>query len=97
MGLEEGGNLKISTYETEDDYWVSVEDDGIGFDEAILYDNDVKRHLGIKNIQGRLEVMCNGTLTIETEKGKGTKAVIQLPKKDNRKKEYQDESISSRR
>lgn len=98
MGLEEGGNLKISTYETENDYWVSVEDDGIGFDESILYEeNDVKRHLGIKNIKGRLEVMCNGTLTITSEKGKGTKAVIQLPKKDNRKKEYQDESISSRR
>lgn len=96
MGLEEGGNLKISTYETENDYWVSVEDDGIGFDESILYDNDVKRHLGIKNIKGRLEVMCNGTLTITSEKGKGTKAVIQLPKKDNRKKEYQDESISRR-
>lgn len=97
MGLEEGGNLKISTYETEEDYWVCVEDDGIGFDESVLYDNDVKRHLGIKNIQGRLEVMCNGKLIIETEIGKGTKATIQLPKKDNRKKDYQDESISSRR
>ena len=36
----------------------------MGFDESILYENDVKRHLGIKNIQGRLEVMCNGKLTI---------------------------------
>lgn len=96
MGLEEGGCVKISTYETDTDYFVSVEDDGIGFDKSVLLENDQNKHLGILNIKGRLEVMCNATLTIESENGKGTKALIQLPKKYNNKKEYQNESISSR-
>ncbi len=96
MGLEEGGYVKISTYETEEDYCVCVEDNGIGFDESLLLENNSNKHLGILNIKGRIEVMCNGRLTIETENGIGTKAIIHLPKEFNRKKEYQDESISRR-
>ena len=96
MGLEDGGYVRISTYETEKDYCVCVEDNGIGFDENVLLENNTNKHLGILNIKGRIEVMCNGRLTIETENGVGTKAIIHLPKEFNRKKEYQDESISRR-
>ena len=96
MGLEEGGIVKISTYETEEDYCICVEDNGIGFDKNVLLENNQNKHLGILNIRGRIEVMCNGTLCIETADGKGTKALIKLPKKYNRKKEYEDENISCR-
>ena len=78
MGLEEGGIVTISAYETDDSYIVEVTDDGVGFDMSVGYDET--KHVGIKNIRGRIEAMCSGTLTIESEIGKGTKATIRIPK-----------------
>ena len=78
MGLEKGGIVTISAYETEDSYVVEVTDDGVGFDMDAGYDET--RHVGIKNIRGRIDAMCNGTLTIESEIGKGTKATIRIPR-----------------
>ncbi len=78
MGLEEGGIVTISAYETKESYVVEVTDDGVGFDMNAGY-NETK-HVGIKNIRGRIEAMCGGTLTIESEIGKGTKATIKIPK-----------------
>ena len=78
MGLEKGGIVTISAYETEEYYVVEVTDDGVGFDMNAGYDE--KKHVGIKNIRGRIEAMCGGTLTIESELSKGTKATIKIPK-----------------
>ena len=78
MGLEEGGIVTISAYETEDSYVVEVTDDGVGFDMNVGYDET--KHVGIKNIRGRIEAMCGGTLTIDSKIGSGTKATIRIPK-----------------
>jgi hypothetical protein len=78
MGLEKGGIVTISAYETEKYYVVEVTDDGVGFDMNAGYDET--RHVGIKNIRGRIEAMCGGTLTIESEIGKGTNATIRIPR-----------------
>ena len=78
MGLEEGGIVTISAYETEKYYVVEVTDDGVGFDMNAGYDET--KHVGIKNIRGRIEAMCGGTLTIESKIGIGTKATIKIPK-----------------
>ena len=78
MGLEKGGIVTISAYETEIHYVVEVTDDGVGFDMNAGYDET--KHVGIKNIRARIEAMCCGTLTIESEIGKGTKATIKIPK-----------------
>ena len=78
MGLEEGGIVTISAYETKEYYVVVVTDDGVGFDMNAGYDET--KHVGIKNIRGRIEAMCGGSLTIESEIGKGTKATITIPK-----------------
>ena len=78
MGLEEGGIVTISAYETEKYYVVEVTDDGVGFDMNAGYDET--KHVGIKNIRGRIEAMSNGTLTIESKSGSGTKATIKIPK-----------------
>ena len=78
MGLESGGTVTVSTYETDGNYCVSVVDDGVGFDTSILLDG--REHIGIRNIRGRIESMCGGTLTVESAPGKGTKAVITIPK-----------------
>ncbi|MBR4964995.1 MAG: histidine kinase, partial [Lachnospiraceae bacterium] len=45
MGLESGGTVKISCYETDKYYEVKVEDDGVGFDESVFEDG--KKHIGI--------------------------------------------------
>ena len=78
MGLEEGGIVTISAYETEKYYVVEVTDDGVGFDMNVGYDET--KHVGIKNIRGRIKAMCGGTLTIESKIGSGTKATIRIPK-----------------
>ena len=78
MGLEQGGIVTISAYETDEAYVVEVTDDGVGFDMNAGYDET--KHVGIKNIRGRIEAMCNGTLTIESEIGNGTKATLKIPK-----------------
>lgn len=81
MGLEKGGTVIIRSYEDDDFYCVSVTDDGIGFDESKLVDG--AGHIGLKNIRDRLSAMCNGVLIIKSEIGKGTVALIKIPKEDN--------------
>ena len=55
-----------------------MEDDGVGFDTSKLLDE--KKHIGIRNIRDRLEVMVGGTLEIESTLGVGTKVLITIPK-----------------
>ena len=83
MKLESGGTVTICTFETDRHYCVSVVDDGVGFDPSVLR-NETK-HIGIRNIRGRLEAMCNGTLMIDSAPGKGTTALIRIPKEDEDK------------
>jgi len=79
MKKEDQGTLKISSFETEDGYTVCVIDDGVGFDITKKKD-DGRSHIGISNVTERLRVMCSGELTIESEPGKGTTAIITVPK-----------------
>lgn len=76
---DEGGTLKISTGETEDYFEVKVSDDGVGFDVNAVK-NDGKSHIGIENVRTRLWKMCRAELEISSEIGKGTSAVIRIPK-----------------
>ena len=58
-----------------------IEDDGVGFD-AERIDDDVDIHVGIANVQNRLESMCSGRLEVDSKIGEGTTAVIILPRKN---------------
>lgn len=78
MRLETGGNVIISTYETQTHFCVEVKDDGVGFDTNAPVEG--KKHVGLRNIRGRLNAMVNGELIIESKIGVGTKAVIMIPK-----------------
>ncbi|MGN1433113.1 MAG: sensor histidine kinase [Ruminococcus sp.] len=80
MGLESGGKITVSTYETDTDYCVCVKDNGVGFDKSAVYDK--KKHIGIQNIRERLSAMCGGNLTVDSTLGKGTTAVITIPKEE---------------
>ena len=78
MKLEKGGSIRVISYETDTDYCITVEDDGVGFDTSKLLDE--KKHIGIRNIRDRLKVMVGGTLEIESTQGVGTKVLITIPK-----------------
>ncbi len=78
MKLQKGGTIRVVSYETDTHYCVMVEDDGVGFDVDVLLDE--RKHVGIRNIRGRLKAMVNGTLDIESKEGAGTKVLIKIPK-----------------
>lgn len=79
MKKEYGGRVKISSRETEKEFVVTVEDDGAGFD-ACAPKKDGRTHIGITNVGERLRIMCGGELRITGTPGKGTSAVITVPK-----------------
>ena len=78
MRLETGGKVLIRSYETPTHFCVAVEDDGVGFDTTQPIDG--KKHVGLRNIRGRLKAMVDGDLILDSKPGSGTKAVIMIPK-----------------
>ena len=78
MKLSHGGTIRVVTYETDRDYCVLVEDDGMGFDTNMLIDE--RKHMGLRNIRERLKVMVGGKLEVESTVGVGTKVLITIPK-----------------
>jgi sensor histidine kinase YesM len=74
-----GGKIVISTEDDKESYIVKVSDTGCGFDPTVPKD-DGKRHVGIENVRQRLANMCDGSLTLESEIGVGTLAIIRIPK-----------------
>lgn len=78
MRLESGGTVVIRSYESETHFCVEVKDNGGGFDTNQPMDE--KKHVGLRNIRGRLKAMVNGELLVESVVGAGTTAVIKIPK-----------------
>ena len=71
--------MTISTEEKRDYYEIRVSDNGVGFDLETVPE-DGRSHLGLANVQSRLNIMCHGTLDIKSAPGDGTVAIIQIPK-----------------
>ena len=79
-GSESGvGTVTIRTREFDDRYEITVEDDGCGFDPALLEQKD-NDHVGLKNVQDRLRRLCGGRLDVCSSIGEGTTVTITLPK-----------------
>lgn len=76
---KEGGTVIITTGETNEYFYVTIEDDGIGFDTEKSFDSE-RKHVGIQNVRARLSTMINGDLIITSKIGSGTKAMIVIPK-----------------
>lgn len=79
---EEGmGTVIIRTIENDEQYRIHVIDDGPGFvpDKEL---DDGKSHMGIKNVRDRLHRVCGGELIINSKPGKGTDAMIIVPKRN---------------
>ena len=73
--------LFVSTRETDIAYEIEIRDTGVGFDTAHA-PSDEQKHVGITNVRQRLAHLCDGTLSIESAVGKGTTAIITIPKKE---------------
>jgi sensor histidine kinase YesM len=73
-----GGSVIISTEKIKNKHIVTVEDNGNGFDTAVL-DQEDHHHIGINNTRERVAAMCDGTMSIESAPGKGTKVTMVIP------------------
>lgn len=62
----------IQVRQSSDRFFLSVEDEGIGFDP-----NNYKKGLGLENIRNRISAL-GGTCTVESEPGKGTLVFIEI-------------------
>ena len=79
---EDGGTVTIHTDEQKDCFRIVITDDGVGFDAEAI-ENDGQVHIGLANSRNRLSDLCGGTIEITSEIGKGTTAIIRIPKGRN--------------
>jgi PAS domain S-box-containing protein len=71
--------IKVSLLRSSSDIYVKVEDDGRGFNTDLLKDESKKtKGFGLFSIRERLNHI-GGYLKIESEEGKGTKAILTAP------------------
>ncbi len=75
---EEGGFVKISTERKGESVIIRVADDGVGFVPELNATND-RRHIGFENVKKRIEMQCNGTVSVESQIGKGTCVTMKIP------------------
>lgn len=85
--LPDGGVVTICTAETPDCYVIRVCDNGVGFNPDSVQ-SDGRTHVGISNVRSRLEIMCGGTLDITSDIGKGTTAIVKIPKGGTKNERY---------
>ncbi len=77
----DGGTLKISTCEENNKIFITIEDDGVGFD-VNEEKNDGRSHIGMTNIKTRLKEMLNARVEVTSVQGVGTKVTIIIPKEE---------------
>lgn len=76
-------SLKIMLSANNDILKLSVEDDGVGFDENQAEQARLNRHLGLVSMRERTELL-QGKFTLTTGKGAGTRIEMELPVTDVR-------------
>ena len=76
--IREEGVVLVCTFFENGYHIITVSDNGTGFD-ANNIDSD-GTHIGIENVSWRIEKLCNGYMTIESEKNKGTTVTICIPR-----------------
>lgn len=89
-----GGKLIIRTVEDYDNFYIYVIDNGVGFDPEKERTYDGRSHIGIDNVRLRIEKRVNGKLELFSSKGKGTTAVITIPKLPGEKSVIKPDDIA---
>ena len=77
--------LQIEFYETENHLCIKIEDNGIGFKNSEINENELHFGISINSIQARLQTMFgkNQVFEITSKNGIGTKIKIEIPKITN--------------
>lgn len=76
--IREKGIVRVSTRKTEKGHEIRIWDNGMGFDVASLKQEN-GNHVGIQNVKERIEKLCGGSLTVQSDVGKGTTVFIRIP------------------
>lgn len=77
--IREEGIVRVNTRKTQQGHEIEIWDNGLGFDVNSMEQAEGS-HIGIRNVKERVEKLCRGTLSVESEKEKGTKITIRIPK-----------------
>lgn len=78
-----GGTVTISTWDDDNNFYIRVNDDGVGFDINKPVESDNRVHVGLNNTKERIEKMCNGRVIVKSELNQGTTVTMVIPKESN--------------
>ena len=91
---QNGGKLIIRTVDDNENFYIYVIDNGVGFDPDKVVHQDGRSHIGMDNVRIRIEKRVNGKLEVFSSKGKGTTAVITIPKLPGEKNHSSPDDVS---
>ena len=83
--IRKHGMVRILTECRQGTHIITVEDNGKGFDKNKAVrerggeEYESGEHIGLKNVQERIELMCEGSMEIKSEPDKGTTIRIVIP------------------
>ena len=86
----EGGTVWIRTQELEQEFRITVEDNGVGFD--CKEGKNQQDSIGLSNIQHRLKLQMNAVVEISSVPGEGTKVTVIIPKEKKEDKFHENDS-----
>ena len=69
-------HIRVSTWMEDGSSVITVTDDGPGIGAE---DADAEVHVGLRNVRERLELMCGGSLRVESAGGQGTTVTVTIP------------------
>jgi two-component sensor histidine kinase len=72
------GLINVTSKKLDNCYEIRIKDNGKGFDVESLATME-NTHIGIRNVKGRIETLCDGEFTIESVKDEGTCVIIRIP------------------
>ena len=76
--IREEGLVEVATRRTAEGHEIMIRDNGVGFDAQKASDGS-GTHIGLRNVQERIEKLCNGTVGINSRPGEGTEITISIP------------------
>ena len=81
--IREEGLVRVATWRGDGCHEIVVSDNGVGFDMEKAWSGDGS-HIGIRNVQERIERMCGGAMKVESRIGEGTTVTIAIPVRETR-------------
>jgi len=79
----EGGDVYLSTWESDDAWMVCIRDNGVGFDTERMEKNRIGKErisTGLYNVRFRIVNVMHGKLDVHSKPGEGTVVTITIPK-----------------